>query len=147
MSINNNIYFYTGNAPALQNENIANCGTLSDKAMMDCAFTPSYSFLDNILVPSWSDTSVSSGFVGTSTVTTAFSGLTNFIPAAGSQSANVSFVNFLANYGLSPSSPYHNLGSDATDPGVNISALLAAQGIAGGTTVGGKTARGGHSKH
>jgi len=147
----NNIGFYTGSYPAIGNggavpDNMGGvCTGDYDVALMNCGFTPSYTFSKNVVVPSWNDSSqnyTTGNFVGTATVNTAFTGLTstNFIPAGASQAANVALVNWLGacaagavlQCALSISSPYHRAALDSTDIGVNIVVLQAAQSGSGG---------------
>lgn len=146
MRITSNVYFYTGNSPALQNENVSNCPG-SDKVLMDCAFTSgpgnaSYTFARNLLVPSWSNTQTPSGFVGASTVQNAFPSLTNHIPNGNSVTANLNLIKFaLANTSntaakltgldlrLAATSPYLSNASDGTQVGANMDQLQRAQGL------------------
>jgi hypothetical protein len=141
VSITNNIYFYTGDAPAFQGENVSTCGGgVADKDLMDCAFTSgpgtaSYTFSRNLLVPSWSSTSAPSGFVGASTVQSAFPApLVNYIPNGNSVAANLALIKFVSSAAvgrdvrLAAASPYvHNAG-DGAPVGANLEQLQQVQG-------------------
>src|SRR5205085_275392 len=72
-------------------------------------YTPSYVFSKNLMVSASSSANPAG----------------NFYPSAVS---NVGFVDFAGgNYALSPSSPYHNAGTDGEDVGVDFVQLNAAQ--------------------
>src|SRR5437868_1750927 len=72
-------------------------------------YTPSYVFSKNLMVSASSSANPAG----------------NFYPSAVS---NVGFVDFAGgNYALSPSSPYHNAGTDGKDVGVDFVQLNAAQ--------------------
>lgn len=87
-------------------------GVLGTAAL--AAWTPSYTFTKNVLVATQNQNP--SGTCGTTTC----------YPASVS---TVQFVNYAGgNYALQTSSPYHNAGTDGADIGVNMTALLAAQG-------------------
>jgi hypothetical protein len=97
------------------------------------AFTPGFTFTKNVMVAA----SVGENPAGTC-------GGISCYPATVS---TVQFVNFAGgDYALLSTSPYHNAGTDGTDIGVNMTALLAAQGsnalpttqISGKVTISGK---------
>jgi uncharacterized protein (TIGR03437 family) len=141
VSITDNIYFYTGNAPAFQSEIIANCPSINDKAMMDCAFTagpgnPSYTFSKNLYVPSWTDTSVPRGVVTDGTINAAYGtlftgGSNSLVPDQGSQAANVARANFANTLVLNPASPYYAACSGGTACGYTPTSLTAKPNIKG----------------
>lgn len=149
MTVQNNVYFYTGDAAMIQNESNTNCPG-NDKAFADCAFTAgpgntSYGFDANLIIPSWAATQTQTGFEPTATVCGAFGTWTGsacspnplsiLLPLGASQPANVALVKFNADYSLDPTSPYHHSENDGTDPGYNPITLKAAQGAMDFTSV------------
>lgn len=97
------------------------------------AYTPGFVFTKNVIVGG----SAAENPSGTCGGTTCY-------PAS---VTTVQFVNFVGgDYALLPTSPYHNAGTDGTDIGVNMPALLAAQStssapsvnLRGKVTLGGK---------
>ncbi len=144
MTITNNIFTYTGNLQAVKGENVSpGCGFITDKALMDCAFTngpgnPAYKFSNNVIVPSWADSTIPTGSVLTSTVQNAFpSPLKNLIPNGNSLSANLGIIRFSASntlgtytgldLRLSSQSPYLASSTDGTQAGADLEKLQQAQ--------------------
>jgi hypothetical protein len=145
VAITNNIFFYTGNVPAVKGENVSpGCGFSADKELMDCAFTngpghPAYKFSNNVIVPSWADSVTATGSVSASTVSNAFPNpLKNSIPNAGSVQANLAQIKFAAtnitgkytglDLRLAAPSPYLKTATDGTQAGANLEQLQRAQG-------------------
>jgi hypothetical protein len=144
MKITNNILFYTGNMQAIRGENVSpGCGGLSDKALMDCAFTsgpghPDYVFSNNVIVPSWTDSTNPTSTIPRFTVTDAFpSSLKNVVPNGNSMTAilgNIKFAkaNATGTYQdldlrLAAQSPYLATSLDGTQAGANMELLQQAQ--------------------
>lgn len=131
MVIINNVVFHSNPGGSFRAEDMAGCSFgLGNKAMFDCAFTngpgnPAYTFAGNLILPAWLDASVNppSGYIGTSTVNTAFGALTstNFVVNGTSTQNNIDIVKFNSDYTVATSSPYYNLGTDGLSPGIYTS--------------------------
>lgn len=114
------------------------CSSLSNFALMNCQFTPSYLF-KNLLLGGYTDNSVPSGQSTVSTMTTAFGSVPNVYLANGTVAGTIAAVGWLnptidqfANYCLAPASPYkagNNSITHAADLGVNCNRLIQDQGI------------------
>jgi len=132
VNLTNNIYFYTGDLQAIRTDTVqsvttpgTNCTTV-DAALAACMFN-SLTLSDNVIVPSWAATQTQSGFVGTSTVTTAFP-TGQQVPAGSTQPANVALVHWAnpvnnTDFRLAGTSPYLASSTDGTQAGANIDVL------------------------
>lgn len=149
VDISNNIFFVDPlNGYVV--ENVAGCSNgVNGKAALDCSSTPAYNWQKNVLIPTYTSTGpgAPSGAYDPGTMCTAFGGtwsspnctggLAPLVAIGTAVSDRLAYTKFLGNYGLDPSSPFHNAGTDGTDPGVNILALLAAQGAGGASILNG----------
>lgn len=145
----NSFHWYSG-VPSQTNTNYQdgsggtdtppNCGGLSNVGFMNCGFTPSYNFSQNVLLGGYGDTSVPSGQSTAATMISAFSGLTNnsFV-ATGTVPGTASSVKWWnpmvdssnGSYCLAVSSPYNagNSGlNSSADVGINCDQLDIDQG-------------------
>jgi hypothetical protein len=110
------------------------------KAAMDCAWisgrTPEYSFAKNLLVPYYSNSSVPSGLVDSTTTSSNYSGTGVYVMTGATVDARLSGVGFFSaankDFRLRASSAYQSggasNGTDGLELGANIDALNAAQG-------------------
>lgn len=136
MQMTDNVISYNADPGAIKSEDGQfGCGYIANKAMADCMFTsgpgnPSYAFW-NALMGNWNDSVAMSGFPSAASISMAFPGLTNYIPAGLSQPANVALLKLLPSFAPRYDSPLkagaHN-SYDGRGLGVNMDQLLQAQG-------------------
>ncbi len=146
VSITNNFMWYS-DQPMFTPENVSNCAVY-DKALMDCAFTsgpgnPAYTFTGNVIVPSWTNSSVPSGQQAQSTLQGLYSGVPasnsvmsssmGGVPETGASidwfhSTSSTTPDFHLQSGSAYISGGANHAADGLDVGANIDALLATQG-------------------
>lgn len=144
MSITNNFLFYA-DAPLFVSENVTNCNA-TDKTFMDCAFIsgpghPSYTFAENVIIPSWTNSSIPSGAVNPSTVSSAFKGLSDTVVTGKDVPSRIASIGWknpsttgTPDFHLLPTinskgpNPYLSRSTDGSAVGADIDALEAAQG-------------------
>lgn len=134
MTINDNFYFYTG-AKQMFFQETGMCALDTDLTYLNNCFTagpgnPSYSFLNNVVVPSWVDTQAASGaIIADTTVTNAFLGKfpPNLVPSGANWDAKVTTVDFACGVMctgnkpqlyLNGGSPYVAAGTGGTRVGI-----------------------------